>query len=143
MKQHKILIGIDPDVDKSGVAWMSGDQIILNNLSFFEIYDMLSFYREKEIKPTVYVECGFLNKSNWHAQSGRSASVNAKIGQRTGENFQVAKLLVQMCKHLAIPHVEVRPTASKVDAGKFKTITGIKTRTNQEQRDAAMLIWGR
>lgn len=135
----KILIGIDPDVTKSGFAKKEGKEIILKNLDFFQLFDELSFYKEREVKPTVYIECGFLNKGNWHKTNG-SNSVNAKIGQRTGANHETAKKIVEMCIYLNIPFVEVKPTRAKVDAKFFQQITGIKTRTNQEQRDSYMLI---
>jgi hypothetical protein len=44
---------------------LHGNQMKLSNLTFFELFEELGFYKEK-IKPVVYVECGFLNKSNWH-----------------------------------------------------------------------------
>lgn len=139
----KILIGIDPDVDKSGVAFLQGDQLKLQNLTFFELFDLLSFYKEKEVKPTVYVECGFLNKSNWHKKNAYSAAMNSKIGERTGANFETAKKIVEMCVYLKLPHVQIKPTAKKISNDYFKSITGIQTRTNQEQRDAFMLVFGR
>ena len=139
----KILIGIDPDVDKSGFAMLNGNQMKLSNLTFFELFEELRFYREREVKPVVYVECGFLNKSNWHKKFGGSSAVNAKIGERTGANFETAKKIVEMCEYLRIPCEKIKPRNSKTNSDFFKKITGINTRTNQEQRDALMLIWGR
>jgi hypothetical protein len=48
-----------------------------------------------------------------------------------------------MCEYLDIPHVKVKPTNSKKDSDFIKKLTGITFRTNQEQRDAFMLIYGR
>ena len=45
-----------------------------------------------------------------------------------------------MCEYLDIESVPVKPTKSKVDADFFRQITKIDKRTNQEQRDAYMLI---
>jgi hypothetical protein len=140
---RKILIGIDPDVEKSGFARIEGNQLKLDNLSFFDLYEELKFYKELEVKPVVYVECGFLNKSNFHKKAGMSAALNAKIGERTGANFETAKKIVEMCEYLKMPYVKIQPKASKITNDYFKKITGIDTRTNQEQRDAMMLIWGR
>lgn len=139
----KILIGIDPDVDKSGFARIEGNQLKLDNLSFFDLYEELKSYQEIVVKPVVYVECGYLNKSNFHKKAGMSAALNAKIGERTGANFETAKKIVEMCEYLKIPYVKIKPKASKITNNYFKKITGINTRTNQEQRDAMMLIWGR
>ncbi len=141
--KNNMLIGIDPDVYKSGVAFINEKTITLKNLTFFELFDFLSFYKEKINKPIVYIECGFLNKSNWHKKAGKSAAFNTKIGEYTGANFETAKKIVEMCEYLNIPYQPIKPTASKVDSNLFKQITGLKIRTNQEQRDAYMLIHGR
>lgn len=139
----KLLIGIDPDVYKSGVAFLEGNNLKLQNLTFFELFEMLKFYKEREIKPIVYIECGYLNKSNWHKKNIYSVAMNSKIGERTGANIETAKKICEMCEYLNIPHVKVKPTATKKDSEFFKKLTGITARTNQEQRDAFMLIYGR
>ena len=41
----KILIGIDPDTDKSGFALKNGKKIQLKNLKFFELLQMLYFIK--------------------------------------------------------------------------------------------------
>lgn len=139
----KFLIGIDPDVDKSGFAMIKDNQLKLANLTFFDLFEELRFYKEKEIKPVVYVECGSLNKTNWHSKEGKSSKWNSNIGAALGRNFEVANKIIEMCEYLKIPYVKIKPKASKVSNEYFKKITGINTRTNQEQRDAVMLIWGR
>jgi len=140
---EKILIGIDPDVTKSGVAFKTKKEIRLSNLHFFELFEALARLRKENDKDKiqVFVECGFLNKGNWHKTNG-SNSVNAQIGQRTGANHEVAKKIVEMCDYLDIESIPVKPTKSKVNADFFRQITKIEKRTNQEQRDALMLIWG-
>jgi hypothetical protein len=142
-QMEKMLIGIDPDVDKSGVAFINGKTLTLQNLTFFQLFDFLKFYKEKVDKPTVYVECGFLNKSNWHKKFDKSAAFNTKIGEHTGANFETAKKIVEMCEYLEIPHFKIKPTSRKIDNDLFKKLSGLKIRTNQEQRDAFMLIYGR
>ena len=134
-----IKIGIDPDVTKSGVALKDKAKIELYNMSFFKLFDYLqTFQGIKDVE--VYVECGFLNKSNWHKVNG-SNSVNAQIGQRTGANHEVAKKICEMCEYLGLTHFKVKPTKSKVNAEFFRQITKIEQRTNQEQRDAFMIIY--
>ena len=142
MIKDKLLIGIDPDVDKSGIAVKCDLFTKLSNLTFFELFDLLSSYKETRENIEVYIECGFLNKGNWHKTNG-SNSVNAQIGQRTGANHEEAKKIVEMCKYLGIMCYEIKPTRSKVNSDFFKQITKIEKRTNQEQRDAYMLIYGK
>lgn len=143
MSKDKILIGIDPDVDKSGVAFLKDNKLKLQNLTFFELFEMLKFYKEREIKPIVYVECGYLNKSNWHKKEGKSSALNTKIGERTGANFETAKKIIEMCTYLGLPYFQIKPTRKKSDSETFKKLTGLNVRTNQEQRDAYFLIHGR
>jgi sulfur carrier protein ThiS len=136
----KTLIGIDPDVTKSGVAYKNGKTIELYNYSFFELFDYLKLLKLSHDKIIVYVECGFLNKSNWHTTNGSSA-INAQIGQRTGANHEIAKKIIEMCVYLELKYFEIKPTKSKVNAYFFKQITKLDLRTNQETRDAYMLIF--
>ncbi|OIQ22175.1 MAG: hypothetical protein BM557_02025 [Flavobacterium sp. MedPE-SWcel] len=142
-KPTKTFIGIDPDVDKSGVAFLSGNNLRLQNLKFFELFDYFKTLKKKGYNPVIYVECGFLNKSNWHKSTGKSAAFNAKIGERTGANFETAKKIVEMCEYLKLEHYKIKPTRKKINNDFFKNLTGLKIRTNQEQRDAYMLIHGR
>ena len=140
-----IYVGIDPDVGKNGVAIKIKDEYQLLNLKFFDLLDKLNelktTYKQEEI--VVYVECGFLNKSNWHKVSKGSASINAKIGNSTGRNHEVAYKIIEMCEYLNLKHFQVKPTARKLNKEQFQAITKINQRLNQEQRDACMLIFGR
>lgn len=139
----KLLIGIDPDVDKNGVCFYNGTEYDLKNLTFFQLFDFLNFYKEREEKPTIYIEKGSLNKSNWHTKQNYSAAFNSKIGENTGRNFEAANKIIEMCQYLKLPYVEIKPTRKKIDSETFKKISGINKRTNQEQRDAFMLIFQR
>ena len=145
--KHKVLIGIDPDVTKSGYARLNknDDSFILRNLTFFELYDTLLYYHMKnpDCEVEVFIEAGWLNKSNWHTSGKMSVALAAQIGQRTGANHETGKKIVEMCEYLNLKYTLVKPTKSKVDAKEFKTLTKYEGRTNQEQRDAAMLIVGR
>ena len=141
MIDKKILIGIDPDTEKSGVA-IKSDELKLYNMSFFELYDFLCNFKAETENIKVYIECGFLNGGNRHKVLGGSLSLNSKIGERIGANHEVAKKICQMCEHLGIEFIQVRPTKTKSNADFFKQITGYNKKTNQEQRDACLLIWG-
>lgn len=138
---NKVLIGIDPDTEKSGVAWyISKDSFRLFNLTFFELFDSL---KDIETESLVYIEAGWLNKSNWHKVANGSAAINASIGLRTGANHEVGRKIIEMCEYLEIEYVLVKPTKSKVNSETFNKITGHKGRSNQEQRDACMLVFGK
>ena len=131
-------LGIDPDLVSSGVALSdNGKLTMLCNMAFFTLTDFV-----KDFEGTVVIECGYLNaKSNYHAAWSKGQS--DRISKNVGEIHAIAKLLVELCKKEGKEDIAVRPTKSKVNAAYFKQVTGWEGRTNQEQRDAAMLIIGR
>lgn len=140
--KKRILVGIDPDVDKNGVGINHNGKPTLLNLRFFDLFDKLKALKSEGIPLLVVVEGGWLNKGNWHKVKNGSSSVNAEIGKRTGSNHETGKKIVEMLEYLDITHVVTKPTKSKYKATTFRMMTGIKTRTNQEQRDAYLLIHG-
>ena len=138
-----ILVGIDPDSDKSGVALYrkSDKSYKLNNLSFFELFDYLK--EHKHLIRLVVIEAGWKNKPVWHGAGQKAASIAARIGKNVGSNHEVARKIEEMCIYLQLYYELVRPCRSKLSAEEFEKITGIKDRTNQEERDAFMLVFGR
>jgi hypothetical protein len=138
-----ILIGIDPDTKVSGYAWYNKEtkKLELDNLSFFQLFDELQFIQEAnaaDIK--VILEAGWLNKGNWHT-SGSSKTASTAIGNKTGANHETGRKIEEMLIYLGIPYELRKPTNAKVDSKYFKKLTGIE-KSNQDQRDAGMLIWG-
>jgi hypothetical protein len=139
-------LGIDPDVSKSGVClWDSKSKVIqeLTCMTFPVLLDFLmSLKLHHATKLKVVIEAGWLNKSNWHSKFNASHAFNAKIGERTGANFEVGKKLFEMCEHYGIDAILAKPKRSKINAKDFSKITKYTKRTNQEMRDACMMVFG-
>lgn len=135
-----IYIGIDPDTDKSGVAVFDTEDnsLELSTLSFWDLIEELDSY----IAPIhIVIEGGHLiNKSNWHGS--KNIYTAAKIGKNVGSNHAIGRLLVEYCEKHGLSYETQKPKG-KVSAEYFKAITGYAKRTNQEERDAAMLVYGR
>lgn len=142
-----IYIGIDPDVTASGVCvWNSEKQEImsLGTRSFWSLYELLTSGKGRPNSDVmVVIDAGWLNKSNFHARAYENQRVNAQIGERTGANHEVGKKIAEMCDFIGLSYQLHRPTHSKIKAEYFTRVTGWKGRTNQELRDAAMLVYGR
>lgn len=149
------IVGIDPDKDKSGYAEaIDGKIVTLECYSFFELLGVLM----TEPIDKVYIEAGWLNN---HSESAKKAayraaqqakgnkiqtaiSVASKAGKDIGANAETGRKIAEMCEHLNIEYELIRPTQSKIkDYKVFNQITGWKGRSNQEKRDAAMLVVGR
>lgn len=154
MKKYDVVIGIDPDVDESGVAYVEPESRILEamSLTFADLLDYLQYVRDKAQKQgkslVVVVEAGWLNKAHWHVGKGGSAARSAAIGNHTGRNHEVGRKTVEMCRHYGIEVVEQPPLRKmwkgkdgKITHEELQIFTGITGKTNQETRDAALLAW--
>ena len=149
MKKYKYLLGVDPDIEKSGlsVLSLSTKRIDLYSLPFPKL---LEFLKDSQvILPglCVYVEAGWLeSNSNHHGVTGRRGQ---KIAKNVGSNHQTGRHIVEMCKHYGIDVEEVRPLKKswKGPHGKITQeeieyfIPGFPSRSNQETRDAALICW--
>ena len=132
----KYLIGIDPDLEKSAVAVL-GQSLELKNITFPETVELFRTHQD-EIKKVV-IEAGWLNKKS-NFRFGHSKTAGEKIAKNVGENHATGKLLAEMVKECGLAVGLVKPTRTKLKAEDFNRITGWQGRTNQEQRDAAMLL---
>ena len=149
---HDIIIGIDPDVDKSGVALLNTASRCMETSAydFPNLIDLLIAKRdeakEKNLSLIVVVEASWLvQKANYHAHYGRAGDA---ISRKVGENHEVGKLIIQMCKHHSITAIEMHPLKKmwrgkdgKITAEELQQMCGIFGRTNQEMRDACLIAW--
>lgn len=135
-----LIIGIDPDLDKSGVAVL-GQSFELKNLTFAETVELFRSYQD-QIKKVV-IEAGWQNKkANFRTGGNHSRQVSEQISRRVGLNHATGILLAEMAESMGLAVVLVKPTKTKKNSEEFNRITGWQGRTNQEQRDAGMLIFG-
>lgn len=153
---YDIIVGIDPDVDKSGYAVLKCDErkvATLDALNFFQLQSYLTDLADRaqnhEMSMVVVVEASWKIQANWHVNQYDRRNRAAAKGYDVGRNHQVGMLIVEMCKVNGIPVVEHIPLR-KCWSGKDRKITHEeltqfcpveKNRTNQEMRDAALLAW--
>lgn len=140
---HKIFVGIDPDIEKSGFAiWNKTKQdLILTCLPFWELVNKL-YFLNKTSDLEVRIEGGWLiKKSNWHGNSKQTKATGEKIAKSVGMNHQTGILMKEFCESKGISYSLIKPQG-KLKAEAFNKITKHKGRSNQEQRDAAMLVYG-
>jgi len=153
--KYDIIIAIDPDVEWSGVATLQPDirDLETTNLSFPLLLDYLQDVRinAKENKKTilVVVEAGHLIKSNWHLTKYDSKQSAASKGSDAGRNNETGRKIVEMCKHYGLKVTEQVPLRKywkgpngKISHEELKRFSTLKKkRTNQEERDAALIAW--
>jgi len=149
------VIGIDPDVEKNGVAIVEKETKHLEcaALTFAQTLDYLQWVakRSAEAKASVkvYVEAGWMNQSNWHVKRDDGKAVVAKKGVSQGRNEEVSRLLGEMCEHYGLDWYWQKPLekhwkgpGGKITHAELCAVTGlVYGRTNQEMRDAALIAW--
>lgn len=153
-QQAKFVIGIDPDVEKNGVAIVerATKKLEATTLTFAQLIDYLQWCKAREEEQDcvviVYIEAGWLNQGNWHTRWGESIRQSAAKGRSQGRNEQVSRLIGEMCEHIGLPFHFVKPytkcwhgTDRKIMHEELASFTGITGRTNQEARDAALIAW--
>lgn len=155
-----LVIGIDPDVERSGVASVN-KATGARELFTAPFWDVIGFINQfRDHIRVVVIEAGFLNpKSNFRdraqiadaLQSNNAVAalasakrVGEKIAQKVGQNHQVGILLVEYCRRENIPFMAVQPIGHKITSTRmFQQMYGIKTaKADQEIRDAFHLIAG-
>ena len=154
MLKLQVLIAIDPDVEKNGVAHLECGtrKLEVASLSFPDLLDYLfSLKRQAEVTGKTYrviIEAGWLIKTNWHVSPKDTKAVAAAKGNHAGRNHETGRKIVEMCEHWNIPYELIRPLKKcwkgsdrKITHDELAKFTGIKGRTNQEMRDAALISW--
>lgn len=153
--KYDLVIGIDPDVDKSGLAIINTNskEMELHDMTFYEMcryFDMLAEKQKVQaFKFVVIIEAGWKNVNNWHLGFGDNSRTAAKKGEHVGRNKQVGLCLTQYAKDgLGLPVIEQKPLrkiwkgrGKKITAEELEKLTGYSKQSNQEKRDAALLAY--
>lgn len=156
IKKYDRVVGIDPDVDKSGVTELhiASKRLNVTSLTFPLLIDYLKYVKEKFVDEqgesvVIVVEAGWMNESNWHITSRTSVRIAAKVGQNTGRNHETARKIVEMAKHIGFVVDEIKPL-KKCWRGKDGKVTheelsyivgGLDKRTSQDARDSCLIAW--
>lgn len=155
---NRIVIGIDPDVEKSGCCIIyPNKEMFLFTLPFPELIEkIVNINTFNEVY--VVVEAGWLNsKSDFSLfANGRKmipiseALIATKKAKNTGSNHAVGKLLIEMLKHHTIDVSEMKPLSksrwhgdkcSREELNRVLERNGYATfkQNNQEARDATLI----
>ncbi len=146
------IIAIDPDIEKSGVAYLkvATRQLEVANIAFPQLLEYLQHAKgvrdEAKESLIVLVEASWLvKKSNYHECQGRRGE---KIAKDVGANHEVGRKVVEMCEHYGIEVLAHYPLRKcwkgkdgKITQEELSSFTGLMGRTNQDARDAALLAW--
>ena len=144
-----IIIGIDPDVSKSGVGVVSRERkgVEVFSRSFPELLEYLKM-AATHIGVVVVVEASWKISTNWHTGRGDSIRTAARKGKDAGRCHEVGRKIVECAQYYCLEVVEKLPLKKiwkgkdgKITDAEIKAFMPIQGRTNQEERDAALLAW--
>lgn len=132
-----IVIGVDPDSDKHGVAIYQDKKLIeLKSLRLIDLIGVFRYYEHKN--PVLHIEdvCGqnsaFRKKHVANAKAG--TAINRNIGMCQQAQVEVER----MAEYYGIEVVKHRISkAWKKDRGLFESVTGWNKSSNEDTRSAA------
>lgn len=146
-----IYIGIDPDIERNGVAVVDSvsRSVQLYSMAFAELTEWLQQFVGSMEKTVIVIEASWLVSHNWHFRMTDNRRKVASLGHAVGRNHQTGILLQEVAERMGLD-VRLRKPLRKCWQGKdgkithkeLVAVTGITcSRSNQEERDAALLAW--
>ncbi len=138
----KIIIGIDPDSKKHGVAVYKDKKI--TELDCFELFDIhnLLFEMSTEERLTVEFHVEDVCANNAIFRKGNNVSVQQSIARRLGMVQQSQVELERLAEWWELPVVKHKISKMwKKDKAQFEKVTGWKGRSNEDTRSAAYFGW--
>jgi hypothetical protein len=90
----------------------------------------------------VVMEDARLTKHIWHGSGVAGSQARAKaIGANVGMNRGIGLVIIQVCEMRGLKTICISPNqkGAKVGADQFRQLTGWSGKSNQHERDAAML----
>ena len=154
MKRNGFLVGIDPDVSKSGFALLDCEAREFTQVEALPFPDVVDRFAELAASKVdgkdiiVVMEDSDL-ATNWHYNSRDSKAVCAAKGRSVGLCHATARHLKECAENFGLEVVMMKPLR-KFWKGRDGKIThdealyfmrGLPKQTNQEGRDAALLAW--
>ena len=158
-ENYDTIIGIDPDVNRNGVAVLDTFHAYMElfSYSFAELMEFLPIRKERADaegdRLLVVVEASWMTQANWHGRLMDNRRQASSKGYDVGRNHETGKKIVEMAKDHYGLEVKCKHPLRKCWSGRDGKIThgelmslldgsGVTcTRkvTNQEERDAALL----
>ena len=141
-KHERLIISIDPDSDKNGVAVIVGGEI--EELRALDYFDLNTFLVAKQpLNPLILLEDVDNSKPTW--PSGAKRAIRERRSRDVGKVQMAARQIRKLLEHLSLEYLLVTPLEilekrrSKTDGQFFNDLTGWHGRTNADKRDAAIL----
>lgn len=131
------VVGIDPGVNTGTALYCNGKLTVLETI---QPIDIQTFILMSRVDLFVFEDSRM--QSNVWIPSGNKAVAN-NIARKIGQVDALCSLIQETCERYDIKYMRVSPKAKgeKLKAKDFNNLTGWTTKSNQHERDAAMVAW--
>lgn len=132
-----LILGLDPGANTGVATFING---ALTNLRTVEPSEIANAIRLANPQRVIF-EDSRLQSHTWTQAKTRAAAL--KMARNVGEIDAWCKLIVSVCADLGIASHGISPKGkgAKLDAQQFEAVTGWCWKSNQHERDAAMVAW--
>jgi hypothetical protein len=133
----RLIIGIDPGQSTGIATFVDGK---LTSLKTIEPAQLFALMPVVGIERVIF-EDSRLQSHVWTTNISRPAAL--KMARNLGQVDAWCGLITAMCAELGIAAHGISPRGkgAKLDAVRFEALTGWDLRSNQHERDAAMVAW--
>ena len=134
-----LILGIDPGAHTGVAHFFDGELARLDTIAPHQIERTL-----REAMPgRVVFEDSRLQSHTWTAQAKAARGAALATARSLGQVDAWCRLITEVCAELGIPAHGISPAAkgSKRGADSFAIYTGWTGRSNQHERDAAIVAW--
>ena len=142
----KTIIGIDPDIVKSGLAVVRDNEILhLESLSFVDLVNAVSQVPYGKDGLVIKIENPEAIKPLFGAKTKNKRAIREKICQDVGKCKATARLICEVLESKGYIVQKIKPLTgptkkqAKASADYFNKITGWTGRSNEDKRDAALI----
>ena len=133
------VIGLDPGLNAGIAIYEDGKLTELLTIEPINLADIFSHYSGEPL--FIVFEDSRLQSHVW--VPSQSKGVAANIARKIGMVDAWCYMIERLCENYDIAYMRISPKAKgeKLNAEDFKRITGWKGKSNQHERDAAMVAW--
>lgn len=140
-----MIIGIDPDLEASGVAIVE-DRLLVEmfTVTFMGLHKYVSELSKSDLDVVFVVEDVEKNRALYAKHTGQTALVRERIAQNVGQVKAVCRLIQQLLDSFKMSYKMASPIRghlkkAKTDREYFNKITGWTGSSNADKRDAALI----
>lgn len=133
------VIGLDPGLNAGIAIYENGKLTELLTIEPINLADIFSHYSGEPL--FIVFEDSRLQSHVW--VPSQSKGVAANIARKIGMVDAWCYMIERLCENYDIAYMRISPKAKgeKLNAEDFKRITGWTEKSNQHERDAAMVAW--